>query len=149
MPIIKCPYCAGEIETGRQKGDLIRCEHCHKPFEIGVTRPRPAPASAAASPAAPAPVTRYREKPAQDISATEFAGGLSIAKFVAFIGWFVILIALLSFLAALFSAKPMVGIAISIGALVSGCSLLLFAHIATATMKTADYARITAQNSME
>lgn len=80
---------------------------------------------------------------------TEFAGGLSIAKFVAFIGWFVILIALLSFLAALFSAKPMVGIAISIGALVSGCSLLLFAHIATATMKTADYARITALNSME
>ena len=148
MSIIKCPYCAGEIETGKQKGELIRCEHCHKPFEIGVTRPRPAPASAAASPAAPAPA-RHREKPAQDISATEFASGLGIAKFVAFIGWFVILIALLSFLAALFSAKPMVGIAISIGALVSGCSLLLFAHIATATMKTADYARITAQNSME
>jgi len=146
MATIKCPYCAGEIETGKQKGELIRCEHCHKPFEIGVTRPRPAPASAA--PAAPAPA-RYREKPAQDISATEFASGLGIARFVAFIGWFVILIALLSFLAALFSAKPMVGIAISIGALVSGCSLLLFAHIATATMKTADYARITAQNSME
>lgn len=148
MATIKCPYCAGEIETGKQKGELIRCEHCHKPFEIGVTRPRPAPASAGASPAAPAPA-RHREKPAQDITVTEFAGGLSIAKFVAFIGWFVILIALLSFLAALFSAKPMVGIAISIGALVSGCSLLLFAHIATATMKTADYARITAQNSME
>lgn len=147
MPIIKCPYCAGEIETGKQKGDLIRCEHCHKPFEIGVTRPRPAPASAA--PAAPAPVTRYREKPAQDISATEFASGLGIARFVAFIGWFVILIALLSFLAALFSDKPMAGVAVSIGALVSGCSLLLFAHIATATMKTADYARITALNSME
>lgn len=146
MATIKCPYCAGEIETGKQKGELIRCEHCHKPFEIGVTRPRPAPASAA--PAAPAPA-RYREKPAQDISATEFASGLGIARFVAFIGWFVILIALLSFLAALFSAKPMVGIAISIGALVSGCSLLLFAHIATATMKTADYARITALNSME
>lgn len=148
MATIKCPYCAGEIETGKQKGDLIRCEHCHKPFEIGVTRPRPAPASAAASPAVPAPA-RHREKPAQDISATEFAGGLGIAKFVAFIGWFVILIALLSFLAALFSDKPMAGVAISIGALVSGCSLLLFAHIATATMKTADYARITAQNSME
>lgn len=146
MATIKCPYCAGEIETGKQKGELIRCEHCHKPFEIGVTRPRPAPASAA--PAAPAPA-RYREKPAQDISATEFAGGLSIARFVAFIGWFVILIALLSFLAALFSDKPMAGVAVSIGALVSGCSLLLFAHIATATMKTADYARITALNSME
>lgn len=149
MATIKCPYCAGEIETGKQKGELIRCEHCHKPFEIGVTRPRPAPASAAASPAAPAPVTRYRKKPAQDISATEFASGLGIARFVAFIGWFVILIALLSFLAALFSDKPMAGVAISIGALVSGCSLLLFAHIATATMKTADYARITALNSME
>lgn len=146
MATIKCPYCAGEIETGKQKGELIRCEHCHKPFEIGVTRPRPAPASAA--PAAPAPA-RYREKPAQDISATEFASGLGIARFVAFIGWFVILIALLSFLAALFSDKPMAGVAVSIGALVSGCSLLLFAHIATATMKTADYARITAQNSME
>lgn len=146
MATIKCPYCAGEIETGKQKGELIRCEHCHKPFEIGVTRPRPAPASAA--PAAPAPA-RYREKPAQDISATEFASGLGIARFVAFIGWFVILIALLSFLAALFGDKPMAGVAISIGALVSGCSLLLFAHIATATMKTADYARITAQNSME
>lgn len=147
MATIKCPYCAGEIETGKQKGELIRCEHCHKPFEIGVTRPRPAPASAA--PAAPAPVTRHREKPAQDISATEFAGGLGIARFVAFIGWFVILIALLSFLAALFGDKPMAGVALAIGALVSGCSLLLFAHIATATMKTADYARITAQNSME
>lgn len=146
MATIKCPYCAGEIETGKQKGELIRCEHCHKPFEIGVTRPRPAPASAA--PAAPAPA-RYREKPAQDISATEFASGLGIARFVAFIGWFVILIALLSFLAALFSDKPMAGVAVSIGALVSGCSLLLFAHIATATMKTADYARITALNSME
>lgn len=146
MATIKCPYCAGEIETGKQKGELIRCEHCHKPFEIGVTRPRPAPASAA--PAAPAPA-RYREKPAQDISATEFASGLGIARFVAFIGWFVILIALLSFLAALFGDKPMAGVAISIGALVSGCSLLLFAHIATATMKTADYARITALNSME
>jgi hypothetical protein len=146
MATIKCPYCAGEIETGKQKGELIRCEHCHKPFEIGVTRPRPAPASAA--PAAPAPA-RYREKPAQDISATEFASGLGIARFVAFIGWFVILIALLSFLAALFSDKPMAGVALAIGALVSGCSLLLFAHIATATMKTADYARITALNSME
>ena len=146
MATIKCPYCAGEIETGKQKGELIRCEHCHKPFEIGVTRPRPAPASAA--PAAPAPA-RYREKPAQDISATEFASGLGIARFVAFIGWFVILIALLSFLAALFGDKPMAGVAVSIGALVSGCSLLLFAHIATATMKTADYARITALNSME
>ena len=146
MATIKCPYCAGEIETGKQKGELIRCEHCHKPFEIGVTRPRPAPAFAA--PAAPAPA-RYREKPAQDISATEFASGLGIARFVAFIGWFVILIALLSFLAALFSDKPMAGVALAIGALVSGCSLLLFAHIATATMKTADYARITALNSME
>ena len=148
MATIKCPYCAGEIETGKQKGELIRCEHCHKPFEIGVTRPRPAPASAAASPAAPAPA-RHREKPAQDISATEFAGGLGIAKFVAFIGWFVIFIALLTFLTALFSDKGMVGVALAIGALVSGCSLLLFAHIATATMKTADYARITALNSME
>lgn len=143
---ITCPYCEHKQQSSAQKGDLVRCESCHKPFEAG-TKPRPRPAAAAPTQTQPAPA-RTRHRPAQDLEETQFGTGLMIASAVGGVGILVAIIGLITLLSSLFSDSKSGALA-GLMVMMVGMGCVLAAQIARATMKTADYTRIIAQNSME
>lgn len=144
---IVCPYCDSKQNKDVKTGDLIRCDSCHKPFEVGM-KPRPRPAAAATTISRMIP-PEPRHKPAQDITVSEFGTGLLVASIVGGVGYVVVLLAVITLSLGSFGRNPGGNALVALAILMAGLGCILAAQIARATMKTADYTRIIAQNSME
>lgn len=144
METTLCPYCGEKQSATGALGDLVRCVACTKPFEIGQKpklKPKPQPTQATAE---TAPQAQHRPVNV-DMEQTQFAGGLSVAKFIEYTGYFLLLIALVVLLSGLFFGEAIVALVSSVGFILAGANMVLFGHMAKATMKTADHTKIIAE----